>query len=390
MNKNNDYNKTSFKIGSSYFYLAKISSIGGMIILLSVLACCNEDENRDSYYFIGEDIQYFDDDSMTEKNVKSKFVLSDENYSGMVSAYDSLLICWNPEFQNHFFTVFNVDTGKEIGSFVEKGHGPEEVISVNTIFQHFKKGNDIMTMLYASNEGKLFLWNISQSVRKEKTVYDTIVSYNNDRIFFSFYQSEDILLAYKPSHKLSKEEATTPFYEKRTIYSNKLLQNYPIYKQKSVINSHARSLDFFFYTWDAIKPDGSKIVQAMMHLPQINIIDTNTGDVVGYRMKNSPDFSLLESDMQQMNRYYTCVHADDDYIYATYWGKEAWDDRFGVEVPFFNTIHVFNWDGKPLYKLVTDQSFYRVWSDSIRKRLYTINMNTDEVYYLDLDELGLR
>ncbi len=33
--------------------------------------------------------------------------------------------------------------------------------------------------------------------------------------------------------------------------------------------------------------------------------------------------------------------------------------------------------------------FFRVWSDPVRKRLYTINMNIDEVYYLDLDELNL-
>ncbi|MEA4918101.1 BF3164 family lipoprotein [Proteiniphilum sp.] len=364
----------------------KTTKIAFFIIILGAFVCCNENKSKDSYYFKG-DIQYFDDDSMAVKNVKSKSVSLDGTYTGMVSAYDSLLICWYFDFPNHFFTVFNVDTGDEIGSFVEKGQGPQEVESVNTIFQHFKKGNDITTMLYASNEGKLFFWNISQSVRKGETVYDTIVSYDNDRIFFPFYQSEDMLLAYKPSDNLNKEEATTPFYEKRTIYSNKLLHHYPIYKQKSVINSQARSLDLFFYTWDAIKPDGSKIVQAMMHLPQINIMDTNTGDVVGYRMRNGPDFSLLETDMKKMNRYYTCVHADDDYIYATYWGKEAWNDRFGIEVPSFNTIHVFDWDGNPIYKLITDQSFYRVWSDPVRKRLYTINMNTDEVYYLGLNEL---
>ena len=146
-------------------------------------------------------------------------------------------------------------------------------------------------------------------------------------------------------------------------------------------------LDFFFYTWDAIKPDGSKIVQVMRHLPQINIIDTQTGKITSYRIKNNPNFSLLETSMESMNVFYNHVHADDNYIYATYWGKEPWDDRFGVEVPIFNTIHVFDWNGNLLYKLTTDKSFFRVWSDPVRKRLYTIDMNTDEVYYIDLKEL---
>lgn len=367
----------------------KIINIPFFIIILGVFVHCNEGESKDSYYFDG-DIQYFDDNNVVVKNVKSELVSPDGAFSGMVATYDSLLICWNYIFPDHFFIVFNVDTGEEIGSFCEKGQGPNEAISVNAIFQLFKKENDIMTLLYASNEGKLFFWNISQSVRKGETVYDTIVSYNNDRIFFPFYQSEDVLFAYKPSDKLNKEEATTPYYEKRTIYSNELLRDYTFYKKQSVRNSKAGSLDFFFYTWDAIKPDGSKIVQVMRHLPQINILDTKTGDVVGYRMENGPNFSLLETDMQLMNVYYNCVHADDDYIYATYWGKEAWIDRLGVELPLFNNIHVFDWNGKLLYKLITDRSFFRVWSDPTRKRLYTINMNTDEVYYLDLKELNLK
>lgn len=366
----------------------KITNIAFFIIILSVFVCCNEGENKDSYYYNG-DIQYFDDNSMTVKNVKSKLVSLNGAYSGLVTAYDTLLICRSFELPNHFFNVFNVDTGEEIGSFCEKGQGPREAISVGSVFQLFKKGNDIVTLLYASNEGRLFFWNISQSVRKGKTVYDTIVPYDNDRIFFPFYQSEDILFAYKPSDMLNKEEATTPFYEKRTIYSNELLRDYPIYKQLSVRNSIAPSLDFFFYTWDAIKPDGSKIVQVMRHLPQINILDTKTGEIVGYRMKNGPDFSLLETDMKRKNEYYLCVHADDNYIYAVYWGKEPWNGSLGVELPLFNTIHVFDWNGKPLCKLVTDRSFFTVWSDPVRKRLYTINMNTDEVYYLDLDELNL-
>lgn len=31
-------------------------------------------------------------------------------------------------------------------------------------------------------------------------------------------------------------------------------------------------------------------------------------------------------------------------------------------------------------------TFFRVWSDPIRNRLYTINMNNDEVYYINLNE----
>ena len=363
----------------------KVINTAIFMAIFSMFVCCNTKE--DNHNFNGE-IRYFDDSCVITKSIESKSVPLNGANTGMIAVYDSLLICWHPGYPAHFFNIFNVDTGEEIGFFCGKGRGHKEAISINCVYQFFKKGDDLMTLLYASNEGKLFFWNISQSVEQGITVYDTIIPYPNNRMFFQFYQSEDTLFAYRPSDDLNQTEATTPFYEKRTICTNDLMRNYPIYKTEIVQNKRAKfPIDFFFYTWDVMKPDGSKIVQVMRYLPQMNIIDTHTGDVVGYRMKNGPGFSLLKTDMESMNIYYNNVHADEHYIYATYWGKKPWVDRVGVKLPFFNTIHVFDWNGKLCYKLITDQSYYRVWADPIRKRLYTINIDTDEIFYFDLNEL---
>lgn len=80
-------------------------------------------------------------------------------------------------------------------------------------------------------------------------------------------------------------EATLPVYQKRTFDTNKLLESYSSYK-KSIKNSEASILpESFFYSNDAFKPDGTKVVQAMVNLPQLNILDVETGQTVGYRMK---------------------------------------------------------------------------------------------------------
>lgn len=365
----------------------KIIKVAFFFAVIGIMFCCSNQD--DTHYFYGE-IHNIDDSSAITINVKSKSIPMNGTSSGMIAVYDSLLICWNPEYPDYFFKIYNVNNGEEIGSFCGKGRGHKEAISVNCILQFFKNENDLMTLLYASNEGKMFFWNISQSIRTLTTVYDTVLPYKNNRIFFQFYLPKDTLFAYKPSEEWSPTEATTPFYEKRTIRTNELLKSYPIYKKKSIQNRNAvRPIDSFFYTWDVMKPDGSKIVQVMRQIPQINILDTHTGDIESYRMKNGPGFSLLETDMESMNIYYNCVHADNNYIYATYWGKEPWVDRIGVELPFFNMIHVFDWNGKLLYKLITDQSYFRIWSDPIKNRLYTINMDTDKVYYIDLEKLNL-
>ena len=360
-------------------------------LLISTFVCCHK--NKDSDYFNG-DIRYFNDDNKIVKNVKSKSVpLNGLNY-GMIAIYDSLLICWNPKLPNHFFNIFNVDTGEEIGAFCKRGRGPQEMVAVSCIFQFFKKENDIMTLLYATNESKLFFWNISKSLEKGVTVWDTIVSLTNKRTDeyrsynFLFFQPEETLFAYVQSNFLREEEATTPFYEKRKIFTDESLRDYPIYKKKSVQNA-IKSPISLFYSWDVFKPDGSKIVQAMRNLSQINILNIHTGEVVGYRMQNCPNFSYLETNMQSMKVYYNSIQTDDNYMYATYWGREPWDTSIYAQIPFFNIVHVFDWDGKLLYELITDRVFFRIWLDQVRNRLYSYNHDTDEVYYIDLNELSL-
>ena len=368
----------------------KIINITIFIILISIFVCCRSNKDKDIF---NGDIQYFNDGHKVIKNVTSNTVsMNDGLPTGMIAIYDSLLICWNPN-RGSFFNIINLDTGVEIGSFCEKGQGPQEASSVNCIYQLFKKEEDICTYLWAYNQSRLFLWNINQSVEKGMTVYDTIFSYDKNRYFFLFYQPEDILFVNRPSEIFNREEATTPFYEKRTLYTKEVIRDYRIYKKSSLRKRDASELERSFYTWDVIKMDGSKIAQAMRHLPQINIIDTNTGNVVGYRLKNSPGFSFLDTDraIKSMNNvyYYNSIQADNNYIYATYWGKEMGSGRIGDELPFFDIIHVFDWSGKHLYELITDRSFFRIWLDQVRNRLYTINPNTDEVYYLDLNELNL-
>ncbi len=199
-----------------------------VIVVLWIFACCKNE--NDSFYFNGE-IRYVDKGDVSVMNVRSKPVTLNGANTGMIAVYDSLLFCWIPMNEKYFFNVFNVDSGKDLGFYVNKGQGAREALSVNCIYQFFKKGDDLMTLLHASGEGKLFFWNISKSIEQGMTVYDTIIPYKNNRMFFHFYQSDDRLLAYQPaSDALGMTQTTTPFYERRFIFTNELLNKYFIYQ----------------------------------------------------------------------------------------------------------------------------------------------------------------
>lgn len=363
-----------------------------LVLCLGIILYGCQHVNKDDVYFEGN-IHVVDESHKEIKQVSSHLLNLHGNNYGLIAAYDSLLICCNSKLSGYVFNIFNVDTGKEIGSFCPKGQGPEDLVGGHALFQLIQEGNELKTLQNDLMRDRLLKWNITRSVQTGKTVWDTIVPFTNKADdyrshMFVFFQSEDTILSYVNADIVNDATVLTPYYEKRLFSTNELLQNYVLYKEESVSNSDITPASFF-YTWDAIKPDGSKIVQVMRSLPQINIIDTRTGEVVGYRLKDGEDFSLVESDELYNKVYYNWVHADDRFIYAVYWGKEQWEVSMEAKIPDLRTIYVFDWDGNLRYELQTDKTYSRIWVDPVRNRLYTQNHDTDEVYYIDLSELNL-
>lgn len=317
----------------------------------------------------------------------------------MIAVYDSLYICWNLKLQDGFYNVFNLNTQEEIGVFCPKGQGPEDVVDASSIRQLFVEEGELKALVLEASRSRLLKWNISRSVQAGATVFDTIAPFTNKAHEFRshlyvFRQRGDTLwcgLNDDVKDEVGGNEVYLPYYEKRLLPDNELLQRLYLYKVPSVSAPNIGNNNFF-YTCDAIKPDGTKIVQVMGSLPQMNIIDTRTGKVTGFRLesrqKRGQDLGWCATYETSVDKpwHYNWVHADDHYIYAVYAGKR-WDDP---EFNEMNLILVFDWDGNLCYKLQTDRPYFRLWADPVRGRLYTQNIETDEAYYLDLGELDLR
>ncbi|WP_195352967.1 TolB-like 6-bladed beta-propeller domain-containing protein [Bacteroides cellulosilyticus] len=367
--------------------MERIKYIFCFIFLSIVCISCHEGCD-DSTYFNGK-IRIIEDNSKAVKKVSLKNVILNGANFGYIAVYDSLMFFLNSKLPDRSYNIFNINTGEEIGTFCNKGGGPEEAAAFGPIFQFFKKGNDLKTLLFAPHEGKLFIWNITQSITQGSTIIDKVIPYtwrneNGGACYNEMYlQNNNILLARVDPFPINDADATLLFYQKRTLDTNKALKNYAIYKQ-TIKNREAPIIpEDFFASADAFKPDGTKIVQVMGHLPQLNILDFETGQVVGYRMEGGDDFSVFQG-KKNIKNYYVEVQADDNYIYALYWGR----DRWGMyEIPCVNTIHVFDWYGRLVQKLETDYDIDKMFLDTVRNRLYVTRPKSDDVYYLDLDEI---
>jgi len=360
-------------------------------MLLFVFSAC-DDTNRDADGLNGE-IVYINKDSVEVRDIASKAIRV-ENYGyGIFSVYDSLLVFWNPRLADYFFCIYNVDTEKEVGYFCNKGKGHNEFFSVGPVFQFFKTDDELKTLINDTNKQKIYFWNISQSVLRKITVFDTIIPCDNlglnknSVVDNLFYQSDDTFLARIKSLYYIAGDSPLPYYRQWNS-SKGTINDYQVYKniETSDVNSN-NSLEDRVYSLDVLKPDGSKIVQAMALIPQINIIDTKTGKIAFYRLSDVSRVSLFDSKRDDGRVYYNSVQVDDNFIYATYWGEKRWDASVGSKCPFIHIIHVFNWNGEMLYELKTDRSFFRIALDPVRNRLYTADLDTNEMYYIDLNEL---
>jgi hypothetical protein len=322
----------------------------------------------------------------------------DGAFYGIPTVCDSFMIFWNYKLTKSFFNIFNLNTGEYIGDFCNRGGGPEDSYSMPYVYQVYKDNGTLTTLLDAANEQKLFIWDISKSIELRTAVFDTVIHYerslSHDRIanyLYMFRLDKDTLITLVSSDLLSidGDMASAPYYRKRTIYSNQQVRDYKIYNNDVIRKGESRiSPDFYYLSRDCIKPDRTKIVQGMHRLCQINIIDLASGQITGYRTKNTPDFSIFNTDMKSIT-YYSRIQADDNYIYALHLGEEI-DNHPSVKPKFPHLVFIFDWNGNLIKKLDLGHPVIEFAIDGYNNLLYSMDAEDDKLYCLDLNQLNLK
>jgi hypothetical protein len=370
--------------------------VGTMIyfgVVLGIISC--DIKVNDSDIFNGE-IKAIDDTVKLIPELQPYEIILDGITYGLPTIYDSLMFFYVGSKTNMHYTVFNLKTGKHIGDFCPRGQGPGEVRVISPIYQFYKENGELKTLLTAPNNFKLVVWNISKTLENNKTVWDFIpyewkkyhaephnyVSRLNDEEFIGKVQS----LCMNPDDYCTI--STVPFYEKRDIYSDTLKNKYTVFNR----SLKQRDSERLFSSHDCLKPDGSKIIQLMIRMQQINVIDTETGKVTGYRFKESSNFSYLANFSEPFeNRpvYFIRAASNDKYVYALFCNgiqeKNLKDAKF--------VVYVFDWDCNLIkkVKLLKDGFFTGFFVDEVNNFLYTVNMHDEgeTVCRYDLKSVGL-
>lgn len=130
-----------------------------------------------------------------------------------------------------------------------------------------------------------------------------------------------------------------------------------------------------FWSADRLRPDGTKMVIAMSEFDQINILDLQKGQ--NLTVTTADRLPVLEEEQRAVPICYQGVVATQDRIYALYLGQK--------DVP--SEVQVFNWEGKPLYKLEISRLLRAFAVDPIGKQLYGVTREEEEIFRYDLSRV---
>lgn len=368
-------------------HIGSIVHVLSCILLLQFPASCGN-QTSDIEIFNGE-IVNIDDKDVMEKEVEFREMeLKGVNY-GFLSVCDTLAIYMNPQLPSHWYQVFNLKSGEEAGDFCMKGNGHGEFTPVSLLFNFYREANDMKTLVFEPNKERASIWNITKSLVDGSTVIERSVRMpwmkeNRGACFFEFFiKDRNVAYGKVQSNPVNEHEATLPYYQIRDLKSGEKISDIHIFK-RGIINKSTRTMpEVILSSSDAMKPDGSKIVQAMVKVPQLNIIDTESEQVIAYRLDYGMSLSDLET-TKNLKTYFHRICADDDYIYAVYYGKEPWE---GNEPPVINRIYVFDWNGRLISKITTKHSIGEMGVDNLNRILYTTSHTDEKLYYIKTDEL---
>jgi hypothetical protein len=345
-----------------------------IIICVGLVSC--KDKKKNDIYFNGEIIII--DSNVAPDTLHGEEIKLDGLYTGDMWAYDTLIGFIHHAFPDYFMHVFNIKTGEFLYPLCKRGEGPEEFPAITGTNQFVHENQLYLWMRKEFGKDECVLINMEKSGNVVKQKIDLRVE-DRFRFSFVFVLNDSLFIANNPGEEqyLGAGSFIPPAYHLYNYHTKEKIKSYKLYNEFVSVWGK-----FFQDAWymqcyasiDRIKPDKSKLAMGMMLMDQINIFDLTTGEIKGYKNKNSPEFDYLKGDPGKFKRYYKLLCVDDRYIYGLY---------------FNNVINVFDWDGNFIKKIILDKSILALALDPVNKYLYinTIGEDDEEIYRYNVNYL---
>lgn len=143
----------------------------------------------------------------------------------------------------------------------------------------------------------------------------------------------------------------------------------------------------------AVKPDGELFAASYQYFPILRIFNTSDGSLkIDIRLNNNQDFpdaktgndATPEGTMNTTTNYFVS-RSTNQFIYSSYSGKSMLELqpnilREGFRISdFTNEIHVFDWEGQPMKRIILDKNIFTFAVSPDDNTLVAISMSDPDV-----------
>ncbi len=255
---------------------------------------------------------------------------------------DSLVI--SSSRNEYLFHISDLESGELTGSFCRRGRAGNEPLSAMPLSEVYQKDGDLCADVCSFMNSKLFVWNITESIRQSKDVYNRIIDYSelkeNGFGEMSWYRLSDneMLSCNSMQDAKSPDAVDAPKYLIFNIENGTKVQEFDLFNfvEKETKNPMFPS-KVFLSGIDCMSPTKDRFFVGMSYMPVFCILDIERGKAKGFKVDGLKSFSPDE------NRWHFAdVQSDKNYIYALYSGEMMFSPD-GTDIP--DTLYVIDWNG---------------------------------------------
>jgi hypothetical protein len=306
-----------------------------------------------------------------EKRLTGKLLLDDFYGYEDISCVGEYLVMFASRRENLFF-VYNAD-GDSLGAFGTTGQGPNELLrGAGPCGQTYGTNmlvNDV-------NGRKICAVDIRESLSRGTCVFSRKIKSTSFAVN-SFVMNDSTLV--------SEQIRSDNFWLLKTNLNTEETSEEKVYKYD------VQNVFIQYKSIWRMKPDGSKMASAMQSINMLNILDLRNNGRKSL-IVNPPVVSLDDivtviktrsgETTWEKRAYYSGLEVTDKYIYALFKDQASQDDFDRVKKEL--EIHVFDWDGNPVYKYIIPEYLSCIAVDEIKGRIYGMMRADEQIYVYDI------
>jgi hypothetical protein len=322
-------------------------------------------------------------------SVNGKVILDNNVNISKFFIVDTLLLA-KLEGDDYHYIVFNSKTLNPLGKLAKKGKGPNEFPDVLQYEHHIAKNNQLKIWVYGWNTHKIYLINISNSIKNQNTIIDTVLKLA-PQIKFNFLFVTD-------NYKVIGNTINTTTDMKRLliydIEKNKIIKEVNPFPK---IENNNEDIAFIFYKYNwlflsslASNPNFTKFASAMLYFNRIDIFDKNGNIINSYEGKNNITkteidgfFSTEIGNYANIKKYYSGTTSSGNFIYTIYYNKKASKSAESLPVK----IRIFNWNAELVCELNIPNHLTSIAIDEKNGIMYGVAFFDEKILKYDISSI---